>query len=75
VIGIVALALFAWAAFFFGAIVLYKGIRRGSIKSKGRIFGREKEPGAFWLYAAIFAVSLLVPLLVGAMATYTVLGY
>jgi hypothetical protein len=73
--GIVLLALVAWASFFFGAMVLYRGLRRGSIKSKGRTFDRSTEPGTFWLYAAIFAAFLLLPLLVGAVATYALLGY
>jgi hypothetical protein len=75
VIGVVFLALVAWCSFFFGATVLYGGIRRGSIKSKGRVFERDNEPRAFWLYSAVFAAFLLPPLLIGAVATYTLLGY
>jgi hypothetical protein len=75
VIVVALLAAVSWAVFLFGALVLVRGIRRGTIKSKGRVFQRVSEPAAFWGYAGIFSLFLMVPLLLGAVATYTLFGY
>jgi hypothetical protein len=66
---VVLLAAFSWAVFLVGALVLFRGTRRGTIKSKGRVFQRMSEPPAFSAYASIFELFVIVPLLIGAVAT------
>jgi cobalamin synthase len=75
VIWVIILAVIGWLAALLQAWVLYRNLTTGTLRYSQQTFERTKQPTGYWFNVALRAAFLLVPLGIGAVATYTLLGY
>jgi hypothetical protein len=64
----------ALVLFFYVARILFTGLTTGVLSIHKGAWDRSKEPKAFWYNAAVMAVFLLVPLIIAALAAFTLIG-
>jgi hypothetical protein len=75
VIWVIILAALGWLAAIFQGWVLYRNLTTGTLRYYQQTFERTKQPVGYWFNVGLRALFLLVPVGIGAIATYTLLGY
>ena len=69
-----SLIIAALVLFLYLARILLKGLRTGVLSIQKGTWDRAKEPSRYWYNTIVVAVFLLVPLLVVALAAFTLVG-